>query len=388
METKINVAKILAKCPSDMELNCVMFENLYFDCIDYSLKNCPFPICCYYVNDNGARSSVRFSKYGTYLNLSNDKCVIFPKGKTTWEGFVPPCSFKDGDVIYNSDTDAIAIYHKQNDDETVSHCYLNKLGRLWINHHHSKNLSYWGFATKEKKDKLFKVIKDNGYMWNPEKKCLKKLPTFKDGDIVAAPIYLGGTWIGIYKQYDDTTFEVYCSLTTDNKFNSTSSRGHILEGTRLATEEEKEKFFKVIKDFGYKWNAETKTLEKLPKFKVGDRIKSLISSTYYTIVSIKDNYYHIKSDTELYPYKVPFEDAINYELAPNKFDISTLKPFDKVLVRYCSTDEWDIDFFGYYSRGFYHTTGKGMFRQCIPYEGHEHIVGTRVDCDEFYKNWE
>ena len=27
------------------------------------------------------------------------KCVIFPKGKTTWEGFVPPCKFKDGDIL-------------------------------------------------------------------------------------------------------------------------------------------------------------------------------------------------------------------------------------------------------------------------------------------------
>ena len=42
---------------------------------------------------------------------------------------------------------------------------------------------------------------------------------------------------------------------------------------RLATEEEKQKLFDAIKTNGYCWNAETKTLEKLPKFKVRDRIK-------------------------------------------------------------------------------------------------------------------
>lgn len=24
---------------------------------------------------------------------------------------------------------------------------------------------------------------------------------------------------------------------------------------------------------------------------------------------------------------------------------------------------------------------------CIPYEGNEHLLGTKEDCDEFYKNW-
>lgn len=45
------------------------------------------------------------------------------------------------------------------------------------------------------------------------------------------------------------------------------------DGIRLATEEEKQKLFDVIKDKGYKWNAETKTLEKLieSKFKISDR---------------------------------------------------------------------------------------------------------------------
>ena len=63
---------------------------------------------------------------------------------------------------------------------------------------------------------------------------------------------------------------------------------------RFATEEEKEKLFQAIKENGYKWNAETKTLEKLsqPKFKVGDKIKHKDDKTVITITGIKDDYYY------------------------------------------------------------------------------------------------
>lgn len=40
---KIDVAKILAKCPSDMELDCAMFESFYFGKIT---KSDVFPIKC------------------------------------------------------------------------------------------------------------------------------------------------------------------------------------------------------------------------------------------------------------------------------------------------------------------------------------------------------
>jgi hypothetical protein len=27
------------------------------------------------------------------------------------------------------------------------------------------------------------------------------------------------------------------------------------------------------------------------------------------------------------------------------------------------------------------------YKQCIPYEGNEHLLGTTNDCDNFYKTW-
>ena len=54
------------------------------------------------------------------------------------------------------------------------------------------------------------------------------------------------------------------------------------------------------------------------------------------------------------------------------------KPFDKVLCRDCASDEWQCDLFSHIqddSISPYVTIGH-MWAQCIPYEGHEHLVGT------------
>ena len=92
---------------------------------------------------------------------------------------------------------------------------------------------------------------------------------FKDGDVVAATMIPEGIWIGIFKQYEKTSFESHCSLGTIGRFCSKSLKNHSLIGLRLATEEEKQKLFDAIKDNGYEWDPKTKTLKKLPKFKDG-----------------------------------------------------------------------------------------------------------------------
>ena len=54
------------------------------------------------------------------------------------------------------------------------------------------------------------------------------------------------------------------------------------------------------------------------------------------------------------------------------------KPFGKVLVRYDDQHVWQIDFFSNYVRGVecpYKCLTRD-FNQCIPYEGHEHLIGT------------
>lgn len=174
---KINIAEFLKDCPRGMELDCSMFDNVYLERVEKNIKNIEYPI----VIRIGKTDIVRLTKEGCWNKYSSAKCVIFPKGKTTWEGFVPPCQFKDGDIIYNQGIKATAIFCKQISNNTISHCFLNVCREFRICHYHSKFLHDWRLATEEEKAKLFQAIKDNGYYWNEETKTLEKLK-FKVGD--------------------------------------------------------------------------------------------------------------------------------------------------------------------------------------------------------------
>lgn len=300
MENKINIAELLKDCPQGMELDCVMYDNLYFDKVSDN-KKASYPIFCYITDEKGNRSGISFTKNGYESRRYGAKCVIFPKGKTTWEGFQRP--FKDGDI----------------------------------------------------------AISENG------------------------DIHLLKTSSSSYCAYRDS-WEIL------PKFDSTITANVTI--VRLATEEEKEKFFDIIKANGYKWNSETKTLENLiePKFKLGDMIQDVDKyKVKITEVNLEDECYRCESMITKGIGDIPFKEQNNWELVPNKFDITTLKVFDKVLVR-DSGETWCINLFGCYNKtdNQYNCIGNTDigWDECIPYEGNEHLLGTANDCDEYYKTWE
>ena len=303
---KINIADLLRNCPQGMELDCTMYDRVTFDEVTTVIgfddkKRVKIILSTHY--SDGTKDEIILTEYGTYTYDETAKCVIFPKGKTTWEGIVPHCQFKDGDVLtymyYNKPT--IYIYRKNG-------CC---------------NTSY----------------------------------------------YVG---------YSFTNEQFYKDKTGGLSGNRTD--------LRLATEEEKQKLFQAIKDNGYMWDNETKTLVKLiePYFKVGDKIRHKKNNTIIKTIS------HIYSDGyALYDgHLLYFKEQDQYELVSDKFDITTLKPFEsRVLVRDANCYEWEADIFGRYSDG-YIDLGGGKWKQCIPYEGNEHLLGTTNDCDNYFKTWE
>lgn len=294
----LNLVELLRDCPTGMELDCTVFDNITFDYVNTEQNR------IYCKIDN--RDTVWFTAKGCINLAPSAKCVIFPEGKTTWDGFVPPCQFKDGDVV-------VAEY-----DESIQLFLLKHfIRRRNANDHNGDCYFGWDFQRNE----LFKE----------------------------------GIW----------SFE------------------------RLATEEEKQKLFDAIKANGYRWNAETKTLEKLvePIFKVGDRIRCKEKTRWAcTISRVEDRYYYV--DGHPMCYTLPFGKQNEYELIPNKFDITTLKPFDKVLVRDFDNGIWDIEFFSRLLDGKHFKCLDVSYTQCIPYENNQHLLGTTNDCDDFYKTWE
>ena len=95
-----------------------------------------------------------------------------------------------------------------------------------------------------------------------EKKPYMKLEEFKDGDILIA--IDDPDLINIFKSYqvtDNTVFSSYYCYNEDK--HNLNGLNWIAFYFRHATEEEQQKFFDKLKAKGLKWNAETKTIERI-----------------------------------------------------------------------------------------------------------------------------
>ena len=174
--------------------------------------------------------------------------------------------------------------------------------------------------------------------FNPKKDGLVSTCEFKDGDIVATNSGLQVFILQIPKSDLQGNCHVGYDFETNEFFFSCE------RFDRLSTEEEKQKLFEAIKKSGYKWNADTKSLEKLVK---------------------------------------------------PKFDPKTLVAFDKVLVRLTKDCIWNATFFSHYDKevnwGCYPcvTTSCKSYDKCIPYNDEtKHLLGTSEEAPEYYRYWE
>jgi hypothetical protein len=184
MKNKINIAELIKDCPKGMELYSPIFGKVYLD------KIRPHLAIVVTTDKEQGDFKEEFLYDGRYR--MNGECMLFPsKGKTTWKGFHRP--FKDGDIIYVCDeySDAkftyVAILKQIEKGEKIqSHCFYNFEDDYFSTHDFLYDGYNTRFASEEEKEKLFKVIKANGYKWNAETKTLEKLvePKFKVGDVI------------------------------------------------------------------------------------------------------------------------------------------------------------------------------------------------------------
>lgn len=83
--------------------------------------------------------------------------------------------------------------------------------------------------------------------------------------------------------------------------------------------------------------------------------------------------------TDAEPTLFPSKDQRDW----SKFGVSDqetkpqFKPFDKVLVRDCDTETWGCNLFGYIDKDGDYMCVNGPWSQCVPYEGNEHLLGTK-----------
>ena len=308
MNEQLDLTVLLKDCPSGMELDCPMYDNVTLKSVSLDI-NSDYPISI----ETECGFVTKLTKYGQNVCIDDAKCVIFPKGKTTWKGFQRP--FVEGDILY---VDC-------NDDYTY------------------KEFQYI-FILKE--------ISENAIHCH----CY-----IDEADI-------------------NERFETCCLSTTAYT-------------PRFATEEEKQKLFDAIRSHGYKWNSYEKKLEKtiVPKFKVGDTIRSKNGLQEYNITNVTSEYYSTKVGEHAVVGILPVKDQDDWILIPNKFNLKTLQPFDKVLVRHYDVSAWCTDFYSYYDEEYDRVicTGEVHYDYCVPYnDDTKHLVGKSEEAPAFYRYWE
>ena len=214
-------------------------------------------------------------------------------------------------------------------------------------------IAFGNYIEVRDKNGYYVRFKPNGtYLYSEEGTEIDLLPSkdqrdwskwqrpFVDGDVIiddsgSICIYKGPK-IGNPKYFD-----YYCGLTS-TEFSETNSLKHgdffgQTADFRLATEEEKQKLFDAIKENGNEWDSEKKEIKKIE----------------------------------------------------SKFNILTLQPFDKVLVRGNNCGTWFTDIYSHFceKNNEFSCVG-GTTTQCVPYNDEtKHLIGTTYKAPSKYIIW-
>ena len=312
---KVSVAEILKDKPVNTKLYSPLFGDVYFSHVEDSIIN---------VEHHAGVS--KFFNSGRYYNFDESEPLLFPSMEMRdWNKF----AWKKGDVLVNSRGLKILFDRWANDNYTSFYAKTINLvedGFLDTNLH--------TLASEKEAKSFIKCIEEKlGGKLNRETLEVEKAqPEFKDGDIV----YMGNAWneyIGIIKnRTSGNQIETYAHCHKDSKEEAVLGlwlNKNDSDELRLATNSEKQQLFDALAKEGKAWDAEKKAIVDLPK-------------------------------------KCEF------------------KPFDKVLVRNTDTEEWFPGFFEKFDSTWnnpYHIMNRRSmtdfaFKQCIPYEGNEHLLGT------------
>lgn len=212
--------------------------------------------------------------------------------------------------------------------------------------------------------------------------------SFKKGDFIVKESLNDTKFIAIFSHLGgpcEYTINYLCLLRPDGKFKSKSDFGiGNAKEVRLATDSEKKELLDAMARNGYCWDECSMTLKELTlKFKVGDTIHKEGGYLNHIIKSIAQDRYMCEDG-----YFLRFADQNEWNIA--KFDINSLKPFDKVLARDTDINVWVCRIYSHYrnTSNYRHVCIDNSYIQCIPYNNEtKHLIGKISDCPEYYKTW-
>lgn len=342
---KINIANILKNCPEGTKL----YSPLCGECTFVTINAVGTIIC---KRNNG--QDITFTQEGYYMIPVNKdcECMLFPsKENRDWSTFKQP-KFKNGDVIVSACGNIALFSHTTksligNRDCVYYHCLLNSGGCLKIKT--DCGIGYTDectLATAAQKKRLFKAIEEAGYYWDSKEGFLKPtlkaiLKTFKKGDCIKVTFPEGNYAVAIVDSIKDYTINVKCStFDSGNTFeDGVLTRRDDIKVQKATKEQKAYLLARIYEDYKRTWNEKTKELES------------------------------------------------------PKFDFTSFKLFDKVLVRDCYIGTWRCDLFSHFNRDDthrrYHLASNESAKYCIPYnDDTSHLVGSTLDAPEYYNQTE
>lgn len=319
MKTEINIVEILKDKPQGTKL----YSSACGKCKLEEVDDKSFKISFY-------NSKFGFMNGGEgYLDKNgklydDGECVVFPsKEMRDWSKF----AWNKGDVLVSNDGGTEVIFDKWY-DETYTSFYC----KHYLNSEDENKIVYYetflciterySLEDKDSVQTYIKTIEEKlGGKLNRETLEVEKAqPEFKDGDIV---VY--GESVAICRRIYKHTLSFYVSL---NEMVGLLFADEVesSEEYRFATDEDKQQLFDALAKEGKAWDAEKKQIVDLkPKVE--------------------------------------------------------LKPFDRVLVRNCKSENWRANLFGYIDKDGFYCCVWANWAYCIPYIGNESLLGTTKDVE-------
>ena len=372
---------------------------------------------------------------GYQLQEGSDRCHLSTKIVEDKYHLWTIADTKDGDVLTLNGKPFIYSHKYEK-----NYCYIDDCGQFRVNFSLVLEGNCVCPATKQERDLLFSKMREVGYEWDKKKKELKKIPVkpkfkvgdtiqykdntykiigihydtrhylvdggtigfavqdcyhlwsiadAKDGDILSAKID-GDNYILIFKQIKDGWVETYGHyyITIDKFCTPTQMFCRDYQGTLYpATQEERDMLFAKLREAGYTWDAGKKEIKRSikPKFKLHDIIMrkgDLYSARTIMYVNNEKMTYGCSHGKD-----IPFSEQDLWHLSNSHYFIQYFKPKQWVLVRNCDNQTWCLSIFSHMDMGFYVCINREDFRQCIPLEGNEKLLGTTDMCPEEYINW-
>ena len=324
MDAKINIAKILKDKPQGTKLWTDMFGS----------------VTLYIVTDVCDAFQVKHHNKEPWFDKDGKLCkegvlCIYPsKSMRDWEKF----AWKKGDVLVHKDGTVHIIFEGFEDDT-----YRTFKGKYYLwedndhieqfdDHVHCMETSVFIKANDDAQTYINTIEERLGGKLNMDTLEIESVqPEFKDGDIVYAESdVFHYPSIHILNINGDTK-RYYARLVNNGRYDEAidydipAFDDDDPNRLRLATEEEKQQLFSALAKEGKAWDSDKKQIVDL-KPKVG------------------------------------------------------LKPFDKVLCRDDNDTPWKVGLFSHIDGKMFQCVGS-IYRQCIPYEGNEHLLGTTKDVE-------